>query len=72
MGFQMQESEAMGGNVVGKRVKKDFVPMKTGLVISSLAASLLLAVLVSLMFGKYPIGVGDICSFSYGRSLTRG
>lgn len=37
--------------------------MKTGLVIGSLAAGLLLAVLVSLMLGKYPVGVGDICSF---------
>ncbi len=37
--------------------------MKTGFVISSLFVSLVLTVLVSLALGKYPVGVGDICSF---------
>ena len=60
----------MGGHVVGKRVKTEFAPMKTGLVIGSLAAGLLLAVLVSLMLGKYPVGVGDICSFFLWKLLN--
>lgn len=60
----------MGGHVVGKRVKTESAPMKTGLVIGSLAAGLLIAVLVSLMLGKYPVGVGDICSFFLWKLLN--
>jgi iron complex transport system permease protein len=37
--------------------------MRTGLVITSLFAALVLAVLVSLVLGKYPVGIRDICSF---------
>lgn len=51
-------------------MKTEFAPMKTGLVIGSLAAGLLLAVLVSLMLGKYPVGVGDICSFFLWKLLN--
>jgi iron complex transport system permease protein len=37
--------------------------VRTGLIITSLSCALLLAVVVSLALGKYPVGIRDICNF---------
>lgn len=37
--------------------------MRTGFVITGLACALVVAVLVSLVLGKYPVGIDDVCGF---------
>jgi iron complex transport system permease protein len=37
--------------------------MRTGLVITGLACALVLSVLISLVLGKYPVGIEDVCGF---------
>ncbi len=46
--------------------------MKHGLVITSLFATLVLAVLISLTLGKYPLGLLDICSFFLWKLFNAG
>ena len=46
--------------------------MKHGLVITSLFAALVLAVVISLGLGKYPLGLSDICSFFLWKLFNAG
>jgi len=46
--------------------------MRTGLVIGALSCALLLTVVVSLVLGKYPVGILDVCNFFLWKIFNAG
>jgi iron complex transport system permease protein len=46
--------------------------MRTGLVITGLTCALVIAVLISLVLGKYPVGIEDVCGFFLWKVFNAG